>query len=174
LPDLAFISLGSNIDPEFHLPEAVSRLDAVGHVVRVSSAYRNPAVGPVPQPEFVNAAALVETSLSALEIRRTLRKIEADLGRVRQPDKYAPRVIDLDLCYLGELDEELDGWTVPDRQADRLPHLAIPLAELMPEFHHPRTGETLEAIAKRLSPQSRLRADSSIALAAPGRPLEGG
>jgi len=170
LPDLAFISLGSNIDPELHLPEAVNRLSSIGHVLRVSAAYRNPAIGPAPQPEFVNAAVLLETSLGPTEIRARLRSIEADLGRIRQVDKYAPRTIDLDLCYLGDADEEFDGWVLPDRGADRLPHLAIPLAELMPEFHHPITGETLEAIAQRLRPRAALKMDPSIVLTVPRRP----
>jgi 2-amino-4-hydroxy-6-hydroxymethyldihydropteridine diphosphokinase len=170
LPELAFISLGSNIDPELHLPEAVDRLGSIGRVLGVSSAYRNPAVGSVPQPDFVNAAVLVETSLSPVEIRAQLRSIENDLGRIRQADKYAPRTIDLDLCYLGEMDMTVEGWALPDPGADQLAHLAIPFAELMPGFRHPRTGETLEAIAERLSLGAQLKADPSIRLTRPSSP----
>jgi 2-amino-4-hydroxy-6-hydroxymethyldihydropteridine diphosphokinase len=162
LSDLAFISLGSNIDPEVHLPEAIARLKSIGQVLHASTAYRNPAVGPGRQPDFVNAAALVQTSLTPEEIRDRLRAIEAALGRVRQPDRYAPRTIDLDLCYLGETDEEFDGWSLPDGEADRLAHLAIPLAELDPAFRHPKTGETLKAIADRLRPGAHLQAEPSI------------
>jgi 2-amino-4-hydroxy-6-hydroxymethyldihydropteridine diphosphokinase len=168
LADLAFVSLGSNIDPEVHLPRAVERLGSIGRVIRVSPVYRNPAVGPSLQPEFVNAAALVETSLTPIEIRKRLRMIEGALGRVRQADKYAPRTIDLDLCYLGQVDQEFDGWALPDRQADTSAHKAIPLADLMPEFRHPRTGETLETIALRLRPGASLRLDPSIVLVEAG------
>lgn len=164
MPDLAFISIGSNIDPEVHLPVAVTRLKSIGQVLRASTAYRNPAVGPTRQPDFVNAAALVQTSLTAKEIRARLREIEAELGRVRRPDKFAPRTIDLDLCYLGETAEEFGGWSLPDGDADRLAHLAIPLAELDPEFRHPNTGETLKAIAERLRPGALLQAEPSIVL----------
>lgn len=164
MADLAFISLGSNIGPGFNLPAAIARLGSIGPVLRISSAYRNPAVGPDRQPDFVNAAALVQTSLTAKEIRARLREIEAELGRVRQSDKFAPRTIDLDLCYLGETDEEYDGWSLPDEQADQLPHLAIPLAEVGPEFRHPRTGETLQAIAERLRQGAHLQVDPSIVL----------
>lgn len=169
MPELAFISLGSNIDPAVHLPEALARLGSIGRVLRVSAAYRNPAIGPQPQPDFVNAAALVETSLAPTEIRARLRRIEAELGRKRQPDKYAPRTIDLDLCYLGQTVEEFEGWTLPEGEADRLAHLAIPLAELEPDFCHPKTGESLEAIAKRLRPGARLSPERSIKLAPPDR-----
>lgn len=164
MPEPALISLGSNIYPESNLPEALRRLGSIGRVTRVSSAYRNPAVGPGPQPDFVNAAVLVETSLPPAEIRARLRRIEAELGRVRQDDKYAPRTIDLDLCYLGEMEEEFDGWSVPDHQADQLAHLAIPLAELEPGFRHPGTGETLEAIANRLRSRAQLTLETSIVL----------
>jgi 2-amino-4-hydroxy-6-hydroxymethyldihydropteridine diphosphokinase len=165
LPELAFISLGSNIDPEVNLPAAVRRLGSLGSVVRVSSAYRNPAVGPARQPQFVNAAALVLTSLTPVEIRAELRRIEAELGRLRRPDPYAPRTIDLDLCYLGEHAEELDGWSLPDAEADQLAYLAIPLAELEPAFRHPTTGETLESIAEQLRPEAQLTLEPSITLA---------
>lgn len=168
MSDLAFISLGSNIDPEVNLPAAVSRLVVIGRILRVSAAYRNPAVGPRRQPDFVNAAALVETSLTPPEIRDRLRNIETELGRVRQADRYAPRTIDLDLCYLGETDEEFTGWSLPDREADQLAHLAIPLSELDPGFRHPETGETLEAIAERLRPRANLAPQPSIVLAVTG------
>lgn len=166
MPDLAFICLGSNIEPEAHLPEAVARLGSIGRVLRVSSAYRNPAVGPRRQPPFVNAAALVETSLTPTEIRARLRGIEAGLGRERRPDKYAPRTIDLDLCYLGQTIQEFEDWALPDEEADRLAHLAIPLAELDPGFSHPRTGERLDAIAGRLRPSAQLTPEPSLHLTA--------
>lgn len=168
MPEPAFISLGSNIHPEANLPEALGRLVSIGRVLRVSSAYRNPAVGPGPQPDFVNAAVLVETSLAPGEIRARLRLIEAERGRIRQENKYAPRTIDLDLCYLGQTDQEFNGWSLPDPEANQLAHLAIPLAELEPGFRHPRTGETLEAIAERLRLRARLTPEPSIVLSAPG------
>jgi len=164
LAELAFISLGSNIHPGSNLPQAVTRLGTIGRVVRVSAAYVNPAVGPRMQADFVNAAALVETSLSPIEIRTRLRQIETELGRVRDTDKYAARTIDLDLCLLGDRVESYPDWALPDPDIDRLAHLAIPLAEVDPSFRHPLTGETLRTIAERLRPSARLTPNPAISL----------
>lgn len=164
MAELAFISLGSNIDPESNLPQAVTRLRVIGRVVRVSTAYVNPAVGPRTQADFVNAAALVETSMSPIEIRTRLRQIESELGRVRHTDKYAPRTIDLDLCLLGERVESYPDWALPDPDIDRLAHLAIPLAEVDPDFRHPRSRETLQTIAERLRPSAQLTPHPAISL----------
>jgi 2-amino-4-hydroxy-6-hydroxymethyldihydropteridine diphosphokinase len=170
---LAFISLGSNIDPEENLPRAVRRLRELGELRAVSDVVQNPAVGPVPQADFLNAAILIETDLSALRIRERLREFEADLGRERvehlegyppEAAKYAPRTIDLDLCLLGNLIIDTPPLTLPDPDLLTRPHLAIPLAELVPDFPHPVTGEPLCEIADRLRPGAELtpRPDISI------------
>ncbi|NIS83546.1 MAG: 2-amino-4-hydroxy-6-hydroxymethyldihydropteridine diphosphokinase [Anaerolineales bacterium] len=146
----AFISLGSNIDPETNLPLAVHLLNAIGDVIAISMVYQNPAVGPTPQPPFLNAAVLVETNHPPQTIRNLLRAIEGDLGRVRGEDKYAPRTIDLDLCLLGNIVMENQDITLPDPDLLERAHLAVPLAELNPDFLHPVSGERLSQIAARL------------------------
>jgi 2-amino-4-hydroxy-6-hydroxymethyldihydropteridine diphosphokinase len=156
LPELAFISIGSNIEPEKHLPLAVTLLARIGEPVAVSTVYENPAVGPTPQPDFLNAAALIRTELPAAEIRRRLREIEAELGRQRTQDRYAPRTIDLDLSLLGGQVLDTPDLTLPDPEILTHPHLAIPLAELAPDHLHPVTQGRLQAIAERLRPNAKL------------------
>lgn len=148
------ISLGSNIDPERFLPLALERLASIGRLIAVSNAYQNPAVGGRPQPDFLNAAALLQVEQDSAALRRRLREIEAGLGRARTADKYAPRTIDLDLVWLGDRLES--DPPLPDPEIERHPHLAIPLAELAPERRHPRSGEALRSIADRLRPDSAL------------------
>ncbi len=145
------------------MPRAALRLRELGTVRAVSMVYQNRAIGPVPAPDFLNAAALVETGLSAPEIRERLRRIEADLGRFRTTDKYAPRVIDLDLCLLGSLIIETPELKLPDPDLLTRPHLAVTLAELSPNFPHPATGETLAAVAARLRPGADLRPRPDVA-----------
>jgi 2-amino-4-hydroxy-6-hydroxymethyldihydropteridine diphosphokinase len=147
---LAFISIGSNIDPELHLPFAVQRLSEIGTVVAVSMVYQNTAIGSTPQPDFLNAAALVETDMLAHEIRDHLRQIEADSGRVRTKDKFAPRTLDLDLGMLGDLIHQDDLLTIPDPDILTHAHLAVPFADLASDHLHPVTGETLQTIAERV------------------------
>jgi 2-amino-4-hydroxy-6-hydroxymethyldihydropteridine diphosphokinase len=157
LPERAFVSIGSNIEPEKHLPLAIPRLMDVGMLIAVSQVYQNPAVGPTGQPGFLNAAALVETELPPLDVRSLLRAIEKDLGRVRTDDKYAPRTIDLDLCIYGQLIIDTCELTLPDPEILGRAHLAVPFAELAPGYRHPVTMETLREIADRLLPGSELR-----------------
>jgi dihydroneopterin aldolase/2-amino-4-hydroxy-6-hydroxymethyldihydropteridine diphosphokinase len=174
LVELAFISIGSNLDPEHHLPRAVERLGRLGRLRGISGVYQNPAIGGRAQPEYLNAAVLLEVDLSPDELRTELHKIEADLGRVRTRDKYAPRTIDLDLSLFGDRVLSGSDYQIPDPEITRLAHLAIPLAELAPEFRHPSLDETLLQIADRLRPGSKLvrRPDLSEQLSgllAPGR-----
>jgi 7,8-dihydro-6-hydroxymethylpterin-pyrophosphokinase len=93
---------------------------------------------------------------------------------VRTRDKHAPRTIDLDLTLFG--DQVLSGsdYQIPDPELTRLAHLAIPLAELAPDFRHPNMDGTLGQIADRLRPGSKLVRRSDLSeqlngLLAPGR-----
>jgi len=163
LPKRAFISIGSNIDPEKHLPLAIRKLKQLGEILSVSGVYQNPALGRSEQPDFLNAAALLLTHLPALEVRHALRSIEAQLGRVRTADKYAARTIDLDLCLYNNLVIQSPEFVLPDPGIFKRAHLAVPLAELDPGYLHPITDETLEQIAVRLRPEADLTAREDIA-----------
>lgn len=142
---------------------AVRLLAEIGSLRAVSMVYQNPAIGPSPAPDFLNAAVLIEAELAALEIRDRLRAIEAQLGRARTSDKYAPRVIDLDLCLLGSHVVETPELSLPDPDVLTRPHLAVTLAELAPDFPHPVTGEALAAIADRLRSAADLRPRPDVA-----------
>lgn len=144
----AFIALGSNIQPERHLPEATSLLRILGPLLAVSRAYLSKPVGGREQPDFLNAAVLVEVAEEPTVIRAMLREIESGLGRIRTEDKYASRTIDLDLVLLGDrVDRE---FPLPDPDILTREHLAAPLADLAPDFCHPITEEALGSIAARL------------------------
>lgn len=164
--ELAFIALGSNIKPVAHLPRAIARLTTLGSLVATSRVYQNPAIAPEPQPDYLNAAALLETDLQPLALRERLRTLEASLGRVRSADPCAPRTIDLDLCLYGSHILAHPLLEIPDPDILTRPHLAVTLAELMPDFVHPQTGETLAAIAERLRPQGDLTLREDVDLRA--------
>jgi 7,8-dihydro-6-hydroxymethylpterin-pyrophosphokinase len=89
-------------------------------------------------------------------MRSALRRLEREMGRVRTSDKYAPRTIDLDLCLLGAQIIEEPGFTLPHPHLTDQAHVAVPIAELLPAFRHPVTGETLGAIAARVRPTAVL------------------
>lgn len=83
------------------------------------------------------------TDLPAEQLKDTvLRPIEKQLGRLRGPDRFAPRTIDLDILIYAAETLDPDIWN--------LAYLAVPLSEIMPDLRHPQTGEALSEVAVRL------------------------
>lgn len=139
-PQSVYLALGSNIRPERFIPLAVDELAKQFTICRVSSVWETPAEGFV-GADFLNAIVHIQTNMTPVSLKyRILRPLEAQLGRVRTEHKYSPRTIDLDILIHG--DEVLDNeiWYQP--------HLAVPLAELLPEMKHPSSGESMHQIAR--------------------------
>lgn len=144
----AYVGLGSNVEPEKNLPRAIRVLAEKTDLVVVSSVWLAPAVGN-PAPDFLNAAAKIRTPLSANELKeKILRPMEAQLGRQRGPDKFAPRPIDLDIVIFDEECLDADLW--------ELAHLAVPLAAIYPNYFNATTGEMLQETANRLETKSKI------------------
>jgi 2-amino-4-hydroxy-6-hydroxymethyldihydropteridine diphosphokinase len=153
-----FVALGSNIRPEHNLCEAVRRLASHCSVLAVSPVYETEPVGTIDQPNFLNTAACIETDLDAVALKReVLEPIEKELGRVRTADKNAPRTIDLDITLFNDQVLDAGGRHIPDPDLLRYAHVAIPIADLAPQYRHPETGQTLHQIAKSLSDAGLLR-----------------
>jgi 2-amino-4-hydroxy-6-hydroxymethyldihydropteridine diphosphokinase len=148
MPNTAYLSLGSNIKPEENLRAAVRILAALTRLIAVSSVWETKPLGLRDQPNFLNAAAIVETDLAPEELKRqVLDRIEQSLGRVRQADKNAPRPIDIDLMLFNRQIFQLGHRRIPDPEIMERPFVAIPLAEIAPDYQHPLTGQTLSQIA---------------------------
>lgn len=143
------LGLGSNINPTENMIRALDLLCQQTLVQRVSSTWESPAVGS-DGPNFLNVAVWIETRLSMPDLKqRVLRPIEAQLGRVRTADKNAPRTIDIDILIF---EEELVDPAVWDHA-----FLAAPVAELLPDFTHPQSGESIQKAAERLALTSPLK-----------------
>jgi 2-amino-4-hydroxy-6-hydroxymethyldihydropteridine diphosphokinase len=139
----AAIALGSNLPSAFgdraaNLQEALRRLEALGRVVAVSSFHDTDPVGYEDQPRFLNAAALLETELSPLDLLHGLLAIEHAMGRDREnaPPK-GPRVIDLDLLLFGDVVLQTPELTLPHPVMHERRFVLAPLAEIAPEMQHP-------------------------------------
>jgi 2-amino-4-hydroxy-6-hydroxymethyldihydropteridine diphosphokinase len=144
------IMLGSNIQPELHLPAAVRELQALGDVLAISSVWQTAPVGFLDQADFCNAAVLLETPLDSVELLARLRDIENRLGRVRDPlNKNAPRTIDLDLAVVPGPPRMVAGRMLPDPDLSKRVFLAIPLQEILPDFHLP-SGRPISEVAAEL------------------------
>jgi 2-amino-4-hydroxy-6-hydroxymethyldihydropteridine diphosphokinase len=152
----AYLCLGSNIDPEENMRRAVALLSEHTRVIALSRCWESEAIGSI-GPNFLNMAACIETPLDVAVLKeQVLARIEHQLGRVRTSDKNAPRTIDLDITLF-------DGQ-VRDQHLWERAYLALTIAELLPEFCHPESGETLPQLAARLHATSPalLRDDVSI------------
>jgi 2-amino-4-hydroxy-6-hydroxymethyldihydropteridine diphosphokinase len=154
----AYLSIGSSIEPEKNLREALRRLAARAKVAAVSTVYRTPAIDRPADPPFYNCVASVQTLLPALEFKcGVLRKIEDDLGRHRGPDKYARRTIDLDLILYGDLVIDSDELHLPDPEILKRPFLIVCLHELAPDLRLPGSGVSI-AEAAAAAPRDGLAA----------------
>jgi GTP cyclohydrolase I len=150
----AFVFIGSNIDRDSNFPAAIEQLDGLGRVLAVSPVYDTPALGPEDGPRFYNGAVLLETDRPPHALRRALRRIETDLGRVRSDDKFAPRPIDLDLVLYGEETIDTPDFKLPDPLIFERPFMARALADIAPEYVIPPDGPTLDELACRLRPRA--------------------
>jgi 2-amino-4-hydroxy-6-hydroxymethyldihydropteridine diphosphokinase len=140
----AYVALGSNLgDREGHLRSAIAELRLLGHVTAVSSFYETEPVGTVPQPDFLNAVAELETRLLPEDLLSALLRIEQEHGRDRTagPAK-GPRTLDLDLLAYDSLVLETPMLTLPHPAMAQRRFVLIPLAEIAPGWRHPLYGKT--------------------------------
>lgn len=147
----AYLTLGSNIAPAENLAAAVRHLATFGTIREISRVWETIPVGFVDQPNFLNTALLLETPLSARDLRlHAITEIEQALHRVRDPcNRNAPRTIDIDIALFNRDVLTIEHRQIPDPDLLERPFLAIPLAELDPDYVHPQTGLTLARIAAR-------------------------
>lgn len=163
MPAEVFVGLGSNIEPERHLRDAVEALRSRFTLVEASPAYRNAAVG-FRGDDFLNMVVRLRCTVGPAALERILSEIERAAGRqakVTAVRTIGPRTLDLDLLLYGSVvDPELG---LPRSDVLRYAFVLRPLAELVPEWVHPVTGRTMlsewEAItdqSPRMEPQDLL------------------
>jgi len=129
------IALGSNLDdPEAQVRRAFDEIGALPatRLLARSSLYRTGPVGYAEQPDFVNACALVETSLAPRALLDELLAIEQRHGRVRTIPN-GPRTLDLDLILYGDRHIDEPGLTVPHPRAHERDFVLKPLLEIWPD-----------------------------------------
>jgi 2-amino-4-hydroxy-6-hydroxymethyldihydropteridine diphosphokinase len=139
----AYVGLGANLgDRAATLERAIDLLDArTGiDVVGVSAFRETDPVGYLDQPQFLNAAVALETSLAPAELLATLLDVERKLGRVREGPRYGPRTVDLDLLLMDDLVLDEPGLELPHPRLHERVFALEPLAELDPELVVPGRG----------------------------------
>jgi len=139
----AAIGLGSNLgDRRATLKSALARLNSGPlTLLAASPLIETAAVGGPPQPDFLNAAALVQTALEPFELLELLLSIEAEHGRVRGVAN-GPRTLDLDLLLFDQLVLDRPGLTLPHPRMHLRRFVLEPLAAIAPEWVHPVLGRS--------------------------------
>lgn len=139
---LAYLNLGSNIQPGANLPKALEWLSRYGEVRKVSSVWESEAVGTT-GPNYLNVCVKFRSNYSQIALKeQVIQLIEAELGRQRSGDKFASRTIDIDIVIFDDGFINEDSW--------KLAYVIVPLAEIYPTYRNAETGETVAELATRL------------------------
>ena len=139
----AYIAIGSNLDdPVAQVKEAIEELDMLPDTILAerSSLYTSKPMGPQDQPDYVNAVVGLDTLLSPEDLFARMVKIEDLAGRVRDNEKWGPRVLDLDLLLYGKNKIQTAELTVPHPGLHERDFVIIPLAEIAGNLNIPGHG----------------------------------
>jgi len=146
-----YVGLGSNLeDPVAQILEAVEELEMIPDSILVSrsSLYQGKPMGPADQPDYVNAVVAMDTLLSAESFLQELQRIEGLQGRVRDGEKWGPRIIDLDLLLYGKHKINTPNLIVPHSGMHERDFVIIPLSELAGDLNIPGQGRLTALINK--------------------------
>jgi 2-amino-4-hydroxy-6-hydroxymethyldihydropteridine diphosphokinase len=137
-----YLGLGSNVgDRLANLRAAADRLPVVAR----SSVYETEPQGEVlDQPDFLNAVVAIETSLGPEDLLRLAKEVEAELGRDFGQIRHGPRVVDIDLLLLGDIEMSTDRLTLPHRDVLNRRFVLEPLLELDPSLPYRDALDRLE------------------------------
>jgi 2-amino-4-hydroxy-6-hydroxymethyldihydropteridine diphosphokinase len=146
--------LGSNLGNRREiLDEALAKLNRAAQIQVVSaSSLREtaPIGGPADQPSYLNAAAVIDTSLQAQSLLALLQQIENDAGRLRE-EKWGPRTLDLDLLLYGETVLSTPTLVVPHPRMAWRRFVLEPAAEVAGEMRHPIVGWSISRLLGHLN-----------------------
>ncbi|EBJ2739820.1 2-amino-4-hydroxy-6-hydroxymethyldihydropteridine diphosphokinase [Salmonella enterica] len=137
---IAYIALGSNLASP--LEQVNAALQAIAdipdsRIVAVSSFYRTPPLGPQDQPDYLNAAVALDTTLSAEALLNHTQRIELQQGRTRKAERWGPRTLDLDIMLFGDSVIHTERLTVPHYDMKNRGFMLWPLFEIAPDLVFP-------------------------------------
>jgi len=153
---IAYIGLGSNLgDRQGFLDQAVNLIGQIQEtkICQVSAYEPSQPLAHAGQPEYLNAVARVETTLSAQALFAYLRRIEDCLGRERST-RWAPRTLDLDLLLYGDEVIRDSDLIVPHPSMHLRSFVLGPLAAMSPDLKHPVLKQTMETLRQRIKQAS--------------------
>ena len=149
----AFIGLGSNLQsPAAQLQRCVDALAQLpeSKLVAVSPFYGSAAIGPGQQPDYVNAVAQIDTTLSPQALLTALQQVEQQQGRERGPERWLPRTLDLDILLYGDQVVNLPHLHIPHPRMHERNFVLLPLFDLAPDLALP-DGQRVRELLQQCS-----------------------
>jgi 2-amino-4-hydroxy-6-hydroxymethyldihydropteridine diphosphokinase len=163
IPLRCYIGLGANLDePVAQLQQAVQALQqlAGSTLVAVSGFYGSKPMGPQDQPDYVNAVAAIDTTLTAEQLLDALQQIEQQQGRQRKAERWGPRTLDLDILLYGNQVIATERLTVPHYGLRVREFVLYPLYEIAPQLNLP-DGTVLSSLLAQVSQNGLQKLHSS-------------
>ena len=145
----AYLSLGSNIEPAYHVHGAVAALYARYGDLSISPVYQTPAVG-FEGDDFLNLVVGIDTDESPEALLTSCRDIEAQLGRRRSDQRFSARTMDIDVLTLGDCVRS-EAPALPRDEILKYAFVLKPLADIAPDERHPVDGRPYARIWEELA-----------------------
>jgi len=154
-PVRVYLGIGSNIDPETHVPRALHALEAEFGLISRSSFYQNRSMG-FDGPDFINLVVSFSTTFDFLDLDECLKNIEVSCGRDRSREKgKGSRTLDLDLLLFGAMEGEVHGCVLPSPEIYERQFVWQPLLEIF------EASQRLSAFEIRIQSQLGLLANEA-------------
>jgi len=151
----AGLSLGTNLGDRLgNLRAAATHIAALPHTTLIarSGIYETAPVGVRPEYRhlaYLNAVLIIATGLTPDALSGHIHAIETLMGRVRTTDRFAPRVIDIDILYAGDQILDDDALTLPHPRWSQRRFVMQPLADVRPDLILPRAGQSVASLLAR-------------------------
>lgn len=138
-----YLGLGANLGtPAAQVERALTLIAAMPETTLIarSPLYRSDPVGPGDQPDYCNAACMVDTTLEPLALLDAVQSIEVDAGRIRDGTRWAARLLDIDLLHIEGLSLSTPRLCLPHPHLQERNWVLVPLADFAPTLNIPGLG----------------------------------
>jgi 2-amino-4-hydroxy-6-hydroxymethyldihydropteridine diphosphokinase len=145
---IVFLGIGTNLgNREKNLEQAVARIvQSIGPVLRSSSIYQTEPWGFQSEKDFLNMVVKIETEFAPFALLKKILIIESLIGRVRGPEHFSSRLIDIDILLYDDIIIDEENLKIPHPLLPERQFVLVPLCEIGPEVIHPVLKKTIEKL----------------------------